>query len=146
MAPPRVWMSGDSLKSPDAWTSDRWVADDGRLAADLSRAIEAVHWAPIRVVMRPAVLGMADTAMDDDVRAGAMVWHADALMPDGREVRIMAWPAQPRQVAVAVRVGRFGDAAQERQFIDALRKVLDGPSKRIRRNKFVLPGAGEGER
>jgi len=130
---------GDLLSPPAEWSSGRWNADNSRLGDDLPRAIEAVHWAVIRMALRPAALEVPEESLDDQGRATAMVWRADALMPDGREARIVAWTPDPQQVAVAVRVGSFGDAAEEQRFVDALREVLDGPPKRKRRDKFVLP-------
>ena len=74
-----------------------------------------------------------------------MVWHLRALMPDGRVVRVLAWAPQPKQVAITVRVGRFGAVAEQQRFVDALGLVLEGPPKRVRHDKFVLPRVDEAE-
>ena len=118
----------------------RWRGDPERLKVDLRRAIEALHWAVVSLDRRPAALELDDLRQPpiEDV-LGAVAWRLVALLPDGRSAHVVAWTPRIQHVAVAVRVGYFGDEAKERRFIAQLRRTLAGSPHRVRHDTFVLP-------
>ncbi len=125
---------------PAGRTWDQWQADPARLEADLRRATEALHWAVLRLDRRPAALELDEEPPPPEISLqSAIAWRLRALLPDGREAHVVAWEAQPGQVAVSALVGHFGDAALEKRFIDELRRTLAGPAQRVRHDKFLLP-------
>jgi hypothetical protein len=105
----------------------QWRADPARLADDIGRAFSDIHWGTLYIRENP------DRAGDDPIVRAA------ALVDDGRRVLVAAWPAGQEQVRVAVRVGEFGHARAQQQFINALAKRLRGKPKRQYGGHFELP-------
>lgn len=97
----------------------------GRLPYDIPRAIQKAHWGKLSVDAVSSPRGQV-------VRAGA-------LLPDGREAAVVAWPMEQGGVYVAVRVGPFGDREQEKAFLNSLQAVLSGKISRRQRFDQSLP-------
>lgn len=108
-------------------TVDAWSADATRLAADIRRAVRDLQWATLKL-RGPMKLGDLERAV-----------VTDAMLVDGRTARILAHPEGDDAVRVRVRAGRFGDEREERRFLDALRKMMEGPAVKERDAGFKLP-------
>ena len=106
----------------------QWKADADRLADDIRRSFRDLHWGRKYLRRHPG-----------DDRQPLQLVRAAALLNDGRTATVVAWPVHQHQVAVAVRVGQFGDLAQQRKFIHMLAKTLYGKPKPKRGSLFRLP-------
>lgn len=105
----------------------RWEADFDRLIYDIPRAVKKLHWGLIGVQNVPSATGEVT------------VLRAEALLPNGHVATIVAWRSHSGFMAVALRVGHFGDRRQERVFISQLAKILRGKPSRRHRQTFELP-------
>jgi len=102
-----------------------WRADFDRLIYDIPRAMEKHHW---------GMLSIKQVTADGD-----RLVRASGLLVDGREAKLVAWPSGKNSVAVALRVGRFGDPDQEQAFINRLAEVLRGKIGRLQRRATRYP-------
>lgn len=108
---------------PRAATSARWGADASRLAVDVERAVERIHWALLELL--PA--------------SGDLPLRAHALLPDNRTAAIYAWALNEREVAAAIQIGRFGDPQAEHAFLQMLADTLADKPRPSRGGTFELP-------
>ncbi|MCE9589140.1 MAG: hypothetical protein K8S99_01295 [Planctomycetes bacterium] len=100
--------------------------DPARLSDDVKRAVKRSHWGLLRLMDAPKG---TDAPMS-----------AAALLPDGRHATILVTPGSAGgENTVAVRVGQFGDANEERAFLQTLADTLRGKPKPVRDSKFTLP-------
>ncbi len=111
-----------------------FAGEPGRLADDVPRAIKRSHWGMIRIdqVSNEQANSAGETTTMTIVRA-------DALLPDGRTAQIVAWGSGQDRVTAAIRMVRFGDAAEHDRYLNTLAQVLDGKPKRVRAGTFDLP-------
>ena len=109
-------------------SSAQWKADADRLLADIGRSFRDLHWGKQYLRRQPR-----------DDRQPLQKVRAAGLLPDGRTATVIAWPVEPDQIAVAVRIGQFGDAKQQQMFINMLAKILAGKPKPKRGGSFRLP-------
>ncbi|MCC7146640.1 MAG: hypothetical protein IT443_09355 [Phycisphaeraceae bacterium] len=116
-----------------------------RMAEDVERAARKNHWAVLRVQKGPY--------QEADIEELRTAW---LLLPDNRTAVVQVTRQEPALAAqtqaspsasqgqavvtyeVRVRVGRFGDAKLEKQFLAALGKTLKGKPLR-QRPTFELP-------
>lgn len=101
-----------------------------RLDLAIPIAIKRQHWGLLRV-KREAAQGDAGESLQEVLRAAA-------LLPDGRTAQVVAWTVDSSKLAVAVRVGHFGDRGHERAFLGLVAKTLR--TKLTHRPRFKLPG------
>jgi hypothetical protein len=127
-------LTGDVIPAgrPVNMTLARWAAPANRLLDDIPRAIQRHEWAALHI--EPQV-----DAMLPGASLPTMAISATALLPDDREAAILAWRIADHEVAVAVRVGYFGDPAAERDFLARVRQVMAGKPKPKRGGTFELP-------
>lgn len=102
----------------------RVEGERSRLADDIRRAIKRSHWGLVRFT--------------EAENAGG-VMRAEAMLADGRVVTIVLEPGEAETHTVAVRVGRFGDAAVETAYLQVLADTLCDTPKPPRDAKFHLP-------
>lgn len=131
------------------WSTGILAGPEDRLEHDLRRAGEALEWAAVRVHRRPVRLELADPdaivslldrqLVPTDADLDGLGWKMEALLPDGRLVKVFGWCCRTSRLTVVVRVGRFGDMETERRYLVQLQRTLDGPPARVRHDKFVLP-------
>lgn len=108
----------------------QWKASYERVADDIGRALKRLGWATLQV----------DAGKPNDQRSPPV--RAEGLAPNGRAVNVWAWPApdeSAEQIVVAARVGHFGQADMESQFLRTLAKVLEDKPKRQYGGSFELP-------
>ncbi len=135
-------------------TFAQWPADFQRVPDDLFRSFRDLGWGRMRI----ATSGSADAANrgpephNDDTANQHVVYLPNAtpcatargLTPDGKQLEFIAWPVPdttPAQIAVAIRIGHFGDEKQERQFLAMLTHHLAGKPRPKRDATFTLPDA-----
>lgn len=118
----------------DAPTRADWTADPDRLERELITAVERIEWAVLRQDRTPAALIVGGA-----VSPGVEGHRFTALLPDGRTALIHAWPASRSTVTLTVKVGRFGDMAEEQRLVASAKKILARPRPTIRNKRFQLP-------
>ena len=106
----------------------QWQADGDRLVDDIRRSFRDLHWGKTYLRRQPS-----------DDRQPLQLVRAAAILDDGRTATVVAWPVRQDQVAVALRVGQFGDAARQQNFIHMLAKTLHGKPAPKRGGSFRLP-------
>lgn len=127
-------LSGAAINEPfpDASVA-QWPADFKRLVYDIPRAVKKHHWGMLGLKQHGPEGG------DTETEASERIIRAAALLPDGRSATIVAWPEDETTIAVALRVGPFGDALQEEAFLVRLAQVMRGKPSRRHRQEFELP-------
>jgi len=158
-APPIDYLTVNQLSGPGIdeplprATQAQLPGDPQRLGDDVQRTAKQLEW---------GMLSISDTIRKSDGSAtppGPAVVRARALLPDGRAATLVAWPIEPAtydekgkkllkpgRVAVALRVGFFGDRQNQERFIRRLSRVMAGDPKPVRGWGFTLPPVeGQGE-
>ncbi len=105
-----------------------------RLVDDIPRAVKQHHWGLLS--LRRSRVEHAHRVRRDQT---SEVIRARALLPDGREAEMVAWPVGEDRVGMAVRVGRGGDADAEKAFLKRFARVLRGRPSRRHRQGVALP-------
>jgi len=122
----------------EAFPGARQATVDGefsRVPEDITRAVTRLHWGMMSV--SPGSRDMMKRLIEEHA---PVTVRARALLPDGRTARIYVWrQGEPRRLSVAVRVGEFGDASREGQFVGALASTLEGRAKRQRGGVIRVP-------
>ena len=105
-----------------------------RLPQDIERAAIDMEWGRLSYEIDPK-----QPRYEPKTWSGVVRMHA--LLPDDRRAVVVARSAagDPNQVEVRIRVGHFGNEAQERLFIEALQKTLNKRPKPVRGWGFELP-------
>jgi hypothetical protein len=114
---------------PPGTTFGTWRATPSRLAEDIPRAVKRLSWGLLEVSLPPS---------EGPGATGATV-RAEALLPDNRIAVIHGWKLSETEIAVGVRIGRFGDAAIEQEFLQMLADALAGRAAPKRGGTFTLP-------
>lgn len=99
----------------------QWRGDFRRLEDDIERAMNKEEWARLKQEERDGVI------------------HAKGVVPDNRHGWIIAWQIGETDVAVAVRVGLFGEQKLEGTYAARLKQVMAGKPKPKRNWGFELP-------
>jgi hypothetical protein len=110
-----------------------WNATSSRLAEDIPRAVKRSNWGLLEITDQSL------PAAPEAAAAGTAPIRAEALLPDNRVAVIHGWKLRENEVAVGVRIGRFGDAKVERDFIQMLADALAGKPAPRRGGTFTLP-------
>ncbi len=92
-----------------------------RLKADLERAMNRQEWVLLNQTVESKVI------------------RAEGVLPDNRHAWIIAWQTTEKEIALAVRVGLYGDEERERLYAARLKQVLAGKPKPKRNWSFELP-------
>lgn len=119
-----------------------------RLRQEAARSFAAMEWAVLRIEGGEVGADAADL-LDGSSEGQGPALRAWALLADGRTAAVVGRLGQRvagedaiggnnYRISVYCRVGRFGDAALERSFLDELAKKLRGKPQR-QRIFFVLP-------
>lgn len=140
-AAPGEAVTGSDLLLPGA-TRATLRGDFRRLDKDMHRSIRKTYWGVLSVTFDgAAACDKAGTSAVVSLAEGAKLPHASAraLLADGRTARIFAWPEDENRIAVVIRVGPFGDASRERDFLATMQRVLDGKPMPVRGGTFELP-------
>lgn len=109
------------------------TADPRRLEADIPRAVRRCEWGLERLSVE-----RAKPSENPDFWETYRVIQATARTPSDQTVTIFAW-GQDDWLRVMVRVGPFGEAPEELEFIEALNEILRGRAIIPRGGKFELP-------
>lgn len=137
--------SGGSPPPPEAPDHSREVtlrASPKRLADDAGRAFSELGWGTLHVKVQnlqaePDVDGKSRTVVD-----------AAALLPNGKEAHVWAWPAEGEnlrkktdvvELKVALRIGYFGDVDPTVELLESIKAFLQGPPRREYGGSFELP-------
>lgn len=107
----------------------RWKAKSSRLVDDVPRAVKRSDWGLLELKLAAAAKA--------GEKAGPL--RAEALLPDNRTAVIHAWAIGEDEVAAGVMIGKFGDAAVQREFLQMLADVLADKPKPKRGGLFFLP-------
>lgn len=99
----------------------QWPDSFDRLEVDIERAMNKQEWALLNQEKADGVI------------------RAEGVVPDNRHAWITAWRVNEKDIAVAVRVGLYGDEPLESLYAARLKQVLAGKAKPKRNWGFELP-------
>lgn len=115
-----------------------WRGDFARLVDDGPRAVRVMQWA---IVQQEPAKAWRQPINRTWTWPDPQVLRIQALTPGDLTVTIIAWheASDTTLIHVAVRVGGFGDAEVQTQFLAHLHRLMRGPAMPRRTGSFALP-------
>jgi len=109
--------------------------DPQRLAEDVRRTTRKVYWGVIKVQSQGIIDHNDPDAPPPSVPAAVF---ADVLLPNDLEGEVAAWEAGDSRVAVAIRIGYFGNEELEKRWLRKFIEVMNGKPM-PKRYEYRLP-------